>query len=179
VLCCKALHELFNLAHEKAAGADELLPMLIYTIIVAAPTNLYATTQYIERFFPQEKLTSGEMAYNFTNICCALQFLENISHDKLSLSPEEFDHFMEGHSSHLEEALTTKFASGLLDNINRVKECEDKVRQLQSYHSKLRDNTERLQVDITKHKADVQKSLADMRAKFSSLEEEMARLLIS
>ena len=179
VLCCKALHDLFNLAHDKAAGADELLPMLIYTIIVAAPPNLYATTQYIDRFLPPETLTSGETAYNFTNMCCALQFLENISPDKLSLSAEEFDHFMEGHSSHLEEALSNKFASGLLDNINRVKDCEDKVRQLQSYHDKLRDNTEQLQVDITKHKAEVHKSLADMRAKFSSLEEEMAKLLNS
>ena len=179
VLCCKALHELFNLAHDKAAGADELLPMLIYTIIVAAPPNLHATTQYIDRFLPQEKLTSGEMAYHFTNICCALQFLENITPDQLSLAAEEFDHFMEGHSSHLEEALSTKFASGLLDNINRVKECEEKVKQLHSYHGKLRDNTEKLQIDITQHKAEVNKSLADMRAKFSSLEEEMAKLLSS
>ena len=86
---------------------------------------------------------------------------------------------MKGHSSHLEEALSTKFASGLIDNINRVKECEEKVRQLQSYHDKLRDNTEQLQNDITKHKAEVNSSLADMRAKFTCLEEEMAKLLIS
>lgn len=178
-LCCKALHELFSLAHDKAAGADELMPMLIYTIIVAQPVNLYATTQYIDRFLPAETLSSGETAYNFTNICCALSFLENISPDKLSLSVEEFDHFMKGHSSHLEEALSTKFASGLIDNINRVKECEEKVRQLQSYHDKLRENTEQLQDDITKHKAQVQDSLSNMRNKFSCIEEEMAKLLCS
>ena len=88
VLCCKALHDLFAVAHEKAAGADELLPMLIYTIIVAAPHNLYATTQYIDRFLPGETLSSGETAYNFTNMCCAIQFLEDVSPEKLSLSSQ-------------------------------------------------------------------------------------------
>ena len=179
VLCCKALHDLFNVAHDKAAGADELLPMLIYTLIVAAPPNLHATTQYIERFLPQERLTSGATAYNFTNMCCALQFLENIAPDKLSLSTDEYHHFMQGHSSHLEEALSNKFAGGLLDNISRVKECEEKFRNLQGYHDKLKGNTEQLSLDVGKHKAEVLQSLAQMRSKFSALDEEMAKLLVS
>lgn len=179
VLCCKALHDLFAVAHEKAAGADELLPMLIYTIIVAAPHNLYATTQYIDRFLPGETLSSGETAYNFTNMCCAIQFLEDVSPEKLSLSSQEFEHFMEGGSSHLEEALATKFTSGLLENISRVKECEEKVRQLQNYHYKLKGNTEQLRDQIGRHGTEVESSLAGMRAKFTALEEDMGKLLAS
>lgn len=179
VLCCQALHDLFNVAHDKAAGADELLPMLIYTLIVAAPPNLHATTQYIERFLPAERLTSGGTAYNFTNMCCALQFLGDVSPDKLSLSSDEYYHFMQGHSSHLEEALSNKFAGGLLDNIARVKECEEKVRQLHSYQDKLRGNTEQLRAEVSKHKQEVLHSLQEMRGKFAGIEEEMAKLLIS
>lgn len=177
VLCCKALHNLHMAAHDNVAGADEFLPLLIYIIIVAAPVNLYATTQYIDRFLPQERLMSGETAYNFTNICCAIQFLENITPEKLSLSSEEFERYMDGHSSHLEEALSNKFASGLLENISRVKECEEKIRQLQSYHMKLKENTEKLQFDVQNHKNDVLQSVQAMTSKYKTLEDEMEKVL--
>ena len=86
---------------------------------------------------------------------------------------------MEGGSSHLEEALATKFTSGLLENISRVKECEEKVRQLRNYHYKLKGNTEQLRDQIGRHGTDVESSLAGMRAKFTALEEDMGKLLAS
>ena len=179
VQCCNALHDLFKIAHDAAAGADELLPMLIYTIIVAAPPDLYATIQYIDRFLPSDTLASGETAYHFTNMCCAQQFLESLSHDKLSLSEEEFTHFMEGHSSHLEEALTTKFASGLLDNLTRVKECEERLKKLRGFHGKLAGNMEQLRGDVRSHRTKVEAEVTEMMGLFNSLQTDMGQLMAS
>ena len=177
VLCCKALHELLKVANSNEAGADEFLPILIYSIIVAAPSNLHSTIQYIDRFYPSERLTSGETGYNFTNMCCAIQFLENVTPEKLTLSNDEYDRYMDGHSSHLEEAMSNKFASGLLDNISKAKDCEEKLKQLQGYQSKLRDNTAKLQVDLEKEKNDFNKSVSEVKSKYSMVSVEVNKIL--
>ena len=43
---------------------------------------------------------------------------------------DEFDRYMGGHSSHLEDALSARVTAGLASNIDRLKESEDKLRQL-------------------------------------------------
>lgn len=154
VATCKAIYELLKVANDnKEAGADEFLPVLIYVLICAAPPNLHSTIQYIDRFLPQERLMSGEMAYHFTNICCAAEFLENVRPDQLSVSKDEFERYMGGHSSHLEDALSARVTAGLTSNIDRLKESEEKLRQLQNNQMKLRMNAEQLQEDLRKHHA--------------------------
>jgi len=151
VATCKAIYELLKVAKGAEAGADEFLPVLIYVLINAAPPNLHSTIQYIDRFLPQERLMSGEMAYHFTNICCAAEFLENVRPEQLSISTDEFERYMGGHSSHLEDALSARVTAGLAGNIDRLKESEEKLRQLQNNQMKLRMNAEQLQEDLRKH----------------------------
>ena len=55
-------------AGPNAKGADDLLPMLIYTILRANPPFFHANIQFITAFSPPHQLHSGEPAYYYTNL---------------------------------------------------------------------------------------------------------------
>lgn len=62
-----------------SASADEIMPMLIYTLITLPPQNLNVISdlRFIERFRWEPKLT-GEAAYCLTNLEAAISFLETV-----------------------------------------------------------------------------------------------------
>jgi hypothetical protein len=62
-----------------SASADELLPMMIYTLISMPPEHLSVISdmRFIQRFRWEEKLT-GEAAYCLTNLEAAVGFLETV-----------------------------------------------------------------------------------------------------
>ena len=75
-----------------AASADDFLPALIFVLIQSAPPFLASNVRFIERFAPADLINSGESAYYFTNFLGAVNFLENVSCDKLKhVTPELFD----------------------------------------------------------------------------------------
>lgn len=62
-----------------SASADEIMPMLIYTLITLPPQhlNVISDLRFIERFRWEPKLT-GEAAYCLTNLEAAISFLETV-----------------------------------------------------------------------------------------------------
>lgn len=62
-----------------SSSADEIMPMLIYTLITLPPANLNVISdlRFIERFRWEPKLT-GEAAYCLTNLEAAIGFLETV-----------------------------------------------------------------------------------------------------
>lgn len=69
-----------TLAHfHPSASADEIMPMLIYTLITLPPENLHVISDmhFIESFRWQPKLT-GEAAYCLTNLEATISFLETV-----------------------------------------------------------------------------------------------------
>lgn len=62
-----------------SASADEIMPMLIYTLITLPPENLNVISdlRFIERFRWEPKLV-GEAAYCLTNLEAAISFLETV-----------------------------------------------------------------------------------------------------
>eukprot|EP00127_Corallochytrium_limacisporum_P002201 Clim_evm95s108 gene=Clim_evmTU95s108 len=81
-----------QLPTRKAVSADDFLPLLIYVIMKTAPRNLAYNLQFISLFASPSKLVSGEGGYHFTNVCAAVNFIENISYEKLSgIDKEEYD----------------------------------------------------------------------------------------
>lgn len=62
-----------------SSSADEIMPMLIYTLITLPPAslNVISDLRFIERFRWEPKLT-GEAAYCLTNLEAAIGFLETV-----------------------------------------------------------------------------------------------------
>ncbi len=90
---CKAVWKLLG-ANGKAAGADDFLPHLIYTVVRANPPNLYSTVEYISRYRHPDKMAQ-EFGYYFTQLASVVPFLEGLSHKSLSISEEEFNQKMQ------------------------------------------------------------------------------------
>ncbi|KAH7272731.1 hypothetical protein MRS44_003236 [Fusarium solani] len=69
-----------TLAHfHPSASADEIMPMLIYTLITLPPENLHVISDvhFVQNFRWEPKLT-GEAAYCLTNLEAAISFLETV-----------------------------------------------------------------------------------------------------
>lgn len=69
-----------TLAHfHPSASADEIMPMLIYTLITLPPENLHVISDihFIQHFRWEPKLM-GEAAYCLTNLEAAISFLQNV-----------------------------------------------------------------------------------------------------
>ncbi|KAH8176206.1 vacuolar sorting protein 9 (VPS9) domain-containing protein [Sarocladium implicatum] len=78
----KAAHKSIvdTLAHfHPSASADEIMPMLIYTLITLPPEDLHVISDmhFIENFRWEPKLT-GEAAYCLTNLEAAISFLQTV-----------------------------------------------------------------------------------------------------
>ncbi|KAI0105478.1 hypothetical protein GGR51DRAFT_549036 [Nemania sp. FL0031] len=71
-----------------SSSADEIMPMLIYTLITMPPENLnvISDSNFIQRFRWEEKV-EGEAAYCLTNLEAAITFLQTV--DLASLRAEE------------------------------------------------------------------------------------------
>ncbi|EEQ34814.1 hypothetical protein McanMca71_001977 [Microsporum canis] len=70
------------------SSADEILPTLIYTLILSPPegVNIISNLNFIRRFRSSSKI-DGETAYCLTNLEAAIDFLENV--DLTNLRVEE------------------------------------------------------------------------------------------
>lgn len=90
VNCSRLLLKMLSLDTESPASADDYLPSLIHTLILAAPENMHANLEFIQRFRQPAKL-SGVIAYIFTNVYSAVTFIERAEASQLNITEEELE----------------------------------------------------------------------------------------
>lgn len=91
--CCKVIFG-FLKNSKSDQSADSFVPILIYTVLRAAPEHLVSNVQYIWRFRNQDKL-GGEAGYYMSSLMGAVTFIENLDRTILTISDEEFERNVE------------------------------------------------------------------------------------
>ncbi|GMS87810.1 hypothetical protein PENTCL1PPCAC_9985, partial [Pristionchus entomophagus] len=91
-------HKIFDCLRESGAptSADEFLPALIYVLLKGNPPLIQSNVRFISRFALPSRTMSGEPAYFFTNVSGALQFVQDINHESLKMSRDEFEAYTSG-----------------------------------------------------------------------------------
>ncbi|KAH3762636.1 vacuolar protein sorting-associated protein 9A [Pelomyxa schiedti] len=84
--CCRKLFGTLP----KSAGADDFLPVLIYTLLRVNPPGLHSNIQYIVNFRAQDKMIT-EAGYYVVSLYNALAFVESIDASSLTIDPIVFD----------------------------------------------------------------------------------------
>ncbi|EFO22399.2 Rab5 GDP/GTP exchange factor [Loa loa] len=97
VRCSKMIFEALKESRSGApAGADEYLPVLIFVILKGNPPLIQSNVKFVSRFALPVRVLSGESGYYFTNVSCALQFVQNMNAESLKMPKQEFEAYTSG-----------------------------------------------------------------------------------
>lgn len=114
---CKSLYYILNKASAQGhpAGADEFLPLLIYTVIRANPPRLVSNMTFIQEFRrPTSQIT--ETGYYLTHLISTTMFVETVEHSQLNVTEEEFDRLMASNGEGSNSTISSPFKPTLGDS---------------------------------------------------------------
>ncbi|KAM9321269.1 rab5 GDP/GTP exchange factor isoform 2-T2 [Gastrophryne carolinensis] len=163
--CSKQIFNAIRITKNEPASADDFLPTLIYIVLKANPPRLQSNIQYITRFCNPSRLMTGEDGYYFTNLCCAIAFIEKLDAQSLNLSEEEFSRYMSGQAS------PKKHDSDIFDDdtclgVKQMHRNLDLLSQLSERQERIVSGAKKLEKDLIDWTEDVTREVQDIVEKY-------------
>lgn len=158
VQCSKTIFQLLQVnppsGKSVPVSADQFLPVLVFVVIQANPPMLPADMRYLTRFSNPRRLMSGETGYYFTNLCCALEFIEKASGASLNIGEEEFNRYMRGEAVPETNSLfSTYLCDGLRTMCSNSAALSDLQHRNEARQSKIDNLLEQIDVHMETNRA--------------------------
>uniref|UniRef100_A0AAY5EN39 A20-type domain-containing protein n=1 Tax=Electrophorus electricus TaxID=8005 RepID=A0AAY5EN39_ELEEL len=120
---------------------------------------------YITRFCTPSRLMAGEDGYYFTNLCCAVAFIEKLDAQSLNLSPEDFERHMCGQVSPRGpgEAAPWPHAGPALSQLRRNLEL---LSSLETRQQQVMDGAHSLQAELSSWQESVGREVQEILEKY-------------
>ncbi|XP_053675406.1 rab5 GDP/GTP exchange factor [Anopheles nili] len=159
VRCCRHIFSFLKKSVQGPASADDFLPALIFVVLKSNPVRLHSNINFITRFSNASRLMSGEGGYCFTNLCCAISFIENITSESLSLTQAEFDSFMSG-----EHEGTSAWESALIacESLHQISENMKAMKTLATKNGPLLEGIISLNEEIDNFGQEIRQTVAEV-----------------
>ncbi|KAI4483118.1 hypothetical protein M0804_008173 [Polistes exclamans] len=153
IYCCRNIFLLLQQSVDGPASADEFLPALIFIVLKANPARLKSNINFITRFCNASRLMTGEGGYYFTNLCCAVSFIENLTAESLNMAEKDFNAYMSGERV---PANTWESALMMCENLHLM--CEDitLLDNLKAKNLEIIKEANELQSRMTQFKQDIE-----------------------
>jgi len=92
---CECMMKVLGASMGRSAGADDMMPALIFLLLHTNPPLFKSNLALIRRLAPPETLRRGECAYHYCSICSAVSFIERgITEKDLNLTRRQFHQFL-------------------------------------------------------------------------------------
>ncbi|XP_077282957.1 rabaptin-5-associated exchange factor for Rab5 [Arctopsyche grandis] len=158
--CCRGVVGVVSAAGGGPASADELLPALIFTVLKANPPRLISNINYVTRFCNAARLMTGEGGYYFTNLCCAVSFIENLTAESLNMTKDDYDAYMSLPAivSGGSWVAALSLCEGLHDLHDQLKTLQDLENKTITFEQKVQDTDSEVQTfknEILKKVSDI------------------------
>uniref|UniRef100_A0A3B4AL43 Uncharacterized protein n=1 Tax=Periophthalmus magnuspinnatus TaxID=409849 RepID=A0A3B4AL43_9GOBI len=165
--CSKHIFNAIKISKKEAASADDFLPTLIYIVLKANPPRLQSNIQYITRFCNPSRLMTGEDGYYFTNLCCAVAFIEKLDGQSLNLSTEEFELYMSGQASpHWPQGASASTESPGSSALNQVHKRLDLLTGLGERQDRVIEKARQLESDLIDWTDEVEQKVQNVLESF-------------
>ncbi|KAI6074307.1 Rab5 GDP/GTP exchange factor isoform X8 [Aix galericulata] len=163
--CSKHIFNAIKITKNEPASADDFLPTLIYIVLKGNPPRLQSNIQYITRFCNPSRLMTGEDGYYFTNLCCAVAFIEKLDAQSLNLSQEDFDRFMTGQTSPKKQE-SDSWSPDVCLGVKQMYKNLDLLSQLNERQERIVSEAKKLEKDLIDWTDGVAKEVQDIVEKY-------------
>ncbi|NXW31255.1 RABX5 factor, partial [Phaetusa simplex] len=163
--CSKHIFNAIKITKNEPASADDFLPTLIYIVLKGNPPRLQSNIQYITRFCNPSRLMTGEDGYYFTNLCCAVAFIEKLDAQSLNLSQEDFDRFMTGQTSPKKQE-SDSFSPDVCLGVKQMYKNLDLLSQLNERQERIVNEAKKLEKDLIDWTDGITKEVQDIVEKY-------------
>ncbi|XP_028937756.1 rab5 GDP/GTP exchange factor isoform X1 [Ornithorhynchus anatinus] len=164
--CSQHIFTAIKVTKDEPASADDFLPTLIYIVLKGNPPRLQSNIQYITRFCHPSRLMTGEDGYYFTNLCCAVAFIEKLDAQSLNLSQEDFDRYMSGETSSPKKPEAESWSQGACLGVQQMYKNLDLLSQLNERQERILSGAKKLEKDLIDWTDGIAKEVQDIVEKY-------------